>query len=1240
MGLLGRSKKTATQEATSPTRVDLESGDFTGAVAGPTGEVGEAMESAEAQQSEPNAGENTAEAAEGEIPDGDVARGAASNKRKIRLRMPKLFGNAEENPEDMKEPMERMRWWELSFSIRGFENVTVETLKLFWTVSLVSDNPKKHRNRVRLQTRFSSIFTLEKGKVFTADNPIVMYDRKTFALCYKELEKHVVKVDMWRVSCWTFNEYYGVKKQKLSQIANRDPNMELRILRKLSRKQMADKKKAKSVADVALYRCTVNLEEIFDFDLFCENWTLELSRANPEHKKMKEERKRLTFTVPRDRRTLPGHRGYLGVGAASQTVEWNQQDGRFFWPSCGKFVFRGTRTHLQNSYFIVSVLTGKPPAFLANNSTVAKIEKHAPAPHRVLGRCLLNLTSVLDMSVFQGKVKRFTPDHDRYIVGDINGNVKCILRSKGMKVSHLNRYERYLVVRVKKCEGLPVADFDTGSSDPYLRCTWDNMVMLSPIVKQSLRPVFNQSFYFPVRVVFPEMRMGSKAEKKHQDSILKYELTSKGHISIQVWDDDVTSADCLGGCQVTLGDILNVRATQKRTLLGAVRAEKHDEEDENELEEKQEKHNQWYEVPKPVRVYDGSKTALGQSALANKDAALIHFEAYFYPDWAETLRFEDEVQEADAESVWAKKGDEWNSRNLQKAEDYALPFPDSIGAKKPKEENMIQTADSLRRFPCIGLHPLTRVDTPLMAFVSPIIIPEEWSFPAKLLEWVHCLSFEISQRQARMGLIPQDGWKDPEYVLARRKGAPQDHSVLLCSLLLGCKEDAYVVKGTVYSKDPMATIEKSDQLIEHTWVMTREKGWVTFWEPCSRQIFHLPNRYDPRKVRRKKADQIVVKEEKEEEEQDDDAELERQQWEGEVEDSRVHLEDMESLPTVGRMPKPKTRSDKGKKKDEEPGRERLKRELIEQREGLPIAPKRKMLQEDQLVTWLPYDSIEVVFNDKNTWANRQNHHPACISYDLDDAEEHPDNPSWERFLSAEDEQKLHFQPVCPNVSVQPELKPAIIDELQQDLRTEMMQNLQLYRGKKGMDTMFDHNEELMQQLRIFLDIHELWRQIDPDGPTAQRVLSEYNSLPRDMPRDQTTDQQRFYRFVGDILKLRIWNRHGSPFFDGRKDYEKEQEHHWRTLEKLYSEFQKKEDSFPIKRGKKFKGFPVHFCTSDQESIRQYLMEIKQYKQIIDSDEEDVFYTIECKIMGRLGGILSVWLYVGIQEPQRETDLED
>jgi hypothetical protein len=34
----------------------------------------------------------------------------------------------------------------------------------------------------------------------------------------------------------------------------------------------------------------------------------------------------------------------------------------------------------------------------------------------------------------------------------------------------------------------------------------------------------------------------------------------------------------------------------------------------------------------------------------------------------------------------------------------------------------------------------------------------------------------------------------------------------------------------------------------------------------------------------------------------------------------------------------------------------------------------------------------------------------------------------------------------------------------------------------------------MQQLRIFLDLHELWRQIDPDSPTAQRLKQDETIL--------------------------------------------------------------------------------------------------------------------------------------------------
>ncbi|CAE8695613.1 unnamed protein product [Polarella glacialis] len=1007
---------------------------------------------------------------------------------------------------------------------------------------------------------------------------------------------------------------------------------------------MADKKKSKSLQDVALFRCRVNLEEIFDFDLYCDNWTLELNKKNKEYDQVKNERKRLTLTFPRDSRTPPGAKRFLGKGAASQTVEWNKDDGRFFWASCGKYVFRGTRTHLQNSYFIVSVLTGKPMSFIADNPTVQTLERYAPAqPHRVLGRCLMNLTSVLDMSVFQGKVKRFTPDAARYIVGDLNGNVKAILRSKGMKepefdfrgerpeqlktattVSHLNPSERYLVLRVKKCESLPVADVDTGSSDPYLRVTWDNMVMLSPIIMQSLRPVFNQSFYFPVRQVFAEMRMGSKAERKYQETILRYELVSKGTLKIEVWDDDVTSADYLGGAQVTLGDILNVRGQDKRNLLGGIKEEKPDE-DEDELQPKQKKTSQWYEKERMVRVFDGTRTALAASSIANKDTALIHFESYFFPDWAETLRFEDSTVAESAESVWANKEKKWNLANETKAAEYAVPFPDSIGGKKCKEEHGGQTADQLRRFPCIGLHPLIRVETPLMAYLSAIIIPEEWSFPAKLLEWVHCLTFEISMRQVRTGLIPSDGWKDPEFVLARRKGAAQDHAILLCSLLLGCKQDAYVVKGTIFSKE-VFSIDKRDTLIEHSWVMTRHKGWVTFWEPCSRQMYHLPNRYNPKKTKKRRGAKEEVKEElpiEEEEPEEDDNGM---QWEGEVADACVRLEDMETLPTIGRMPKPKMRV-AGKKKGEDKGREKLKEELIAQRESLFIAPNRNMLQQNNLVTWLPYDSIEVVFNQANCWANRQNHHPACILFDLDVDDDDGGPRQWEPFLKEGEEAEFPFQPICPSVSVQPELKSNVVDTLQEDLRTEMMQNLQLYRGKKGMDTMFDHNEELMAQLKIFLDMQEVWRQLDPDSHDATRILDGYEETPKDLLPAAMSEQQHFWKYMIETMKLARWNTLGSPYFQdasSSKDYQKDQARLWALMQKLFSEFRKKEDSFPIKRGKKFHGFPVHFCTSDQESIRRYLMQIPAYKAMMDMTEEDIYYTIECNMIGRLGGILSVW----------------
>ena len=91
-------------------------------------------------------------------------------------------------------------------------------------------------------------------------------------------------------------------------------------------------------------------------------------------------------------------------------------------------------------------------------------------------------------------------------------------------VGQLSSKEQYLVVRVNKCENLPIADFDTGSSDPFLRIGWDGMVQFSPILKRTCRPVFNFTLFFPVRLVFPQMA----TRMKYRENALRLELMSKG----------------------------------------------------------------------------------------------------------------------------------------------------------------------------------------------------------------------------------------------------------------------------------------------------------------------------------------------------------------------------------------------------------------------------------------------------------------------------------------------------------------------------------------------------------------------------------------------------------------------------------------------------------------------------------------------------------------------------------------
>jgi hypothetical protein len=300
-----------------------------------------------------------------------------------------------------------------------------------------------------------------------------------------------------------------------------------------------------------------------------------------------------------------------------------------------------------------------------------------------------------------------------------------------------------------------------------------------------------------------------------------------------------------------------------------------------------------------------------------------------------------------------------------------------------------------------------------------------------------------------------------------------------------------------------------------------------------------------------------------------------------------------------------------------------------------------LLEEQNLVTWLPYDSIDVVFNNKNLWANRQNHHPACILYNLDEDPEQAEGeekkgPTWEKLLNKEkmsdkDKQALTFMPISPNVSVAPALKNVVVDELRADLRTEMQQNLVLYRGKKGFDTFFDHGDDLMNRIEEYLNMQEMLTKMDPDSPGMVLVTDEKPGAEKQLQEHQL--------FIRKEMGCRRWNKRGSPYFGENaisrySEYRKEQDLQWADLESRVKAFQKKLGTFPAKRGKKFRGFPVHFSTPDHSLIRNYLMQLSEYCEFIDKKDE-VHYTIACVINSLLGGILSIWLYIGIQEVDHE-----
>jgi len=654
-----------------------------------------------------------------------------------------------------------------------------------------------------------------------------------------------------------------------------------------------------------------------------------------------------------------------------------------------------------------------------------------------------------------------------------------------------------------------------------------------------------------------------------------------------------------------------------------------------------------------VRVFDGSKTELVGCNLPKTETAYIYFEAYFYPDdWPEDmedLTHEEEGEHHDAH--WRKKEEWFHAKAAKFAQVYKAIYRDSIGAFPPAPDtSTVGRAKLLRRFPSIGLHPQTLTAVPLMAFLAKIVAPEEYTRPAALLHWMNCITFFTTEAQEKTGKISEAGWKDPQTLLSARKGTVQDHAVLLCSVLLGNGSDAYVCKGTVWRDEGSSATgrnqgpqEKAPKLVEHVWVMTRDEdtGWVTFWEPCSREMYHLPHRCTKKEKsgygkKPKRALSAFVGHLLGDQHGHGGIQRGESRLPGDDHSGNDHHSGLQASIGGGsrHATQPKAKAKMGSKA----ARKLQEGDMLQERQSSDLAPDKKMLADmggidhPTLVDWLPYDSIDLIFNRENVWANHMNHHPACITYNLCDTVLDDDSAGWLPLLSKEEvctaEFKVDFV-ASEDVTIEPESQPERLAKLEGSLVAEMKENMRLFRQRKGLDSNWDRDvgHSIQSEVTRFLGILEVMRRLDVDFcPFADKA-------------DLTEPERYIVERLGFGTKKH--NLHGSPFRDakGYENYPEEQEREWHFVVARVEKFLDRKKSFPVKKGKVFRGLPIHFSTSDKEEIRNFLMEDSQYNEEIlnVARDEGVLFSVYCKMFGLLGGVQSVWLYFGIQEPMEQKE---
>jgi len=334
-----------------------------------------------------------------------------------------------------------------------------------------------------------------------------------------------------------------------------------------------------------------------------------------------------------------------------------------------------------------------------------------------------------------------------------------------------------------------------------------------------------------------------------------------------------------------------------------------------------------------------------------------------------------------------------------------------------------------------------------------------------------------------------------------------------------------------------------------------------------------------------------------------------------------------------------------------------------------FAPNKNLLiPGETLVTELPYESIESVWNGSNVWFNRQNHDPAAIMFDFDEP------LHWAPYIDEAEQ--------AANVALRVSRERATVNRLTRlatksrlslgggtdaaqvvsalALRGRTVSKNSTPRSQLGGDPSGGGGGALTEPRNCTIVPLDVDVVVPPAIKPAlvakmtEQIIGEMKENIR-LVRAKAGMDSMFEERSELGLRLDIWLdlqeerlqyephlcppelrevchvRYSGQFVPPAAEVESGRES-WIDFAERYKSFLASMEDFPVRKARRFRAYPVHFSTADLDQVRTYVSELPHYKRLLEWPDEGIVYTVHCKMFSLIGGMLSVWLVVGAQVP--------